>query len=151
MLGTNYRNPIKSLFPTPANTLQNILKKTRDGGRANWVSIAPSSVDVYTSSAIPGWKNSLLVSTLKTGELIRLQLNESGDSITGDTMNYFKDEARYRDVALSPDGKRIYMSIDSSSKTSGPTEDKGKRSRCSGCIVEFMYQGKGGASNKVQE
>ena len=142
-IGTDYRNPIKSLYPTAANTMQDILKKSREGKRPEWASVAPSSVEVYTSSAIPGWKNSLLIPTLKTGELIRLQLNAGGDGVAGDTIIYFKDVARYRDVAISPDGKKIYMAIDSSAKSSGPTEGKSKRSHCSGCIVEFTYQGQG--------
>ena len=55
-IGADYRNPIKSLYPTAANTMQDILKKSREGKRAEWASVAPSSVEVYTSSAIPGWK-----------------------------------------------------------------------------------------------
>jgi glucose/arabinose dehydrogenase len=122
--------------------LQNVLNKTREGEKIDWLSEAPSSIDVYTSSAIPGWKNSLLIPTLKTGQLIRLQLNANGNGITGDTINYFREEvARYRDIAISPDGTKIYMAVDSSSKSSGPTEGKKKKSFCRGCIVEFTYQG----------
>lgn len=142
-MGADYRNPIMSLFATPNNILRNVLNETRSGGYANWPSVAPSSIDVYTSSAIPGWKNSLLVPTLKGGDLIRLQLNESGDGIVGDTMSYFKAHVRYRDIAISPDGKKIYLAIDSSQYSSGPTEGRGIVSNCGGCIVEYTYVGKG--------
>lgn len=82
------------------------------------------------------------MTALKTGQLIRLQLNANGDGITGDTINYFKEDvARYRDIAISPDGSKIYLAIDSSAKSSGPTEGKKKKSYCRGCIVEFSYQG----------
>ncbi|TDH24163.1 hypothetical protein EXU57_15215 [Segetibacter sp. 3557_3] len=139
-IGASYRNPVKSLYPTPHSELQNILNKTLEGDRAEWISEAPSSIDVYTSSAIPGWKNSLLIPALKTGQLVRLQLNAANDGIMGDTINYFKDVARYRDLAISPDGRNIYLSVDSSSKSSGPTEGKSKKSFCRGCIVAFTYE-----------
>jgi glucose/arabinose dehydrogenase len=113
----------------------------REGRRAEWISEAPSSIDVYTSAAIPGWKNSLLITALKTGKLIRLQLNDKGDKVVGDTLTYFKDVARYRDLALSPDGKKIYLCLDRSNQTSGPTQGKQNQNNCSGCIVEFTYKG----------
>jgi PQQ-dependent dehydrogenase (s-GDH family) len=139
-IGADYRNPIKSFYPTPNNTLQNILSQTREGEKIDWISEAPSSLDVYTSAAIPGWQNSLLMPTLKTGQVIRLQLNSGGDGITGDTLVYFKEEvARYRDLAISPDGRKIYLAVDSSTKSSGPTEGKKKKSFCRGCIVEFSF------------
>lgn len=143
-----YRNPIKSLYPTANTALKDILNKTRDGKKADWISEAPSSVDIYTSPTIPGWKNSLLIPALKTGQLIRLQLNASGDGIAGDTINYFKDVARYRDIAISADGSKIYIAIDSSLKSSGPTQGKKKRSSCRGCIVEFTYKGQSAQANK---
>jgi PQQ-dependent dehydrogenase (s-GDH family) len=140
-IGADYRNPIKSFYPTSNAYLSNVLTQTRDGKEVDWVSEAPGSIDVYTSPAIPGWKNSLLLPALKTGQLIRLQLNAEGNGIVGDTMNYFKEKARYRDLAISPDGSKIYLSVDSSAKSSGPTEGKKKKSFCRGCIVEFSYQG----------
>jgi PQQ-dependent dehydrogenase (s-GDH family) len=141
-IGPVYRNPIKSLYPTPHSTLQHVLTKTREGENMDWVSEAPSSIDVYTASIIPGWKSSLLLPALKTGQLIRLQLNANGNAINGDTLMYFKEEvARYRDIAIAPDGRKLYLAIDSSSKSSGPTEGKKKKSFCRGCIVEFTYKG----------
>jgi len=147
-IGTAYRNPMKSFYPTPKTTLQHILSKRRNGENVKWISEAPSSIDVYTATAIPGWKNSLLMPTLKTGQLLRLQLNARGDGITGDTMVYFKDVARYRDVALAPEGNRIYLAIDSAAQSSGPTEDNKKESSCRGCIVEFTYTGTGTGATK---
>ena len=72
---------------------------------------------------------------------MRLQLNNNGDGITGDTLIYFKEEvARYRDIALAPDGRKIFMAVDSSARSSGPTEGKPKKSFCRGCIVEFSFR-----------
>jgi PQQ-dependent dehydrogenase (s-GDH family) len=148
-IGADYRNPIKSFYPTPNRVLQNVLQTTRDGKPVEWVSEAPSSIDVYTSTAIPGWKNSLLVPALKTGQLIRQQLSANGDAIVGDTLMYFKEDvARYRDLAISPDGLSIYLAVDSSSRSSGPTAGKSKKSFCRGCIVEFRYEGQSKAATK---
>lgn len=149
----NYRDPIKSLYPTSHSYLTEIFKRTKnsDPNKPTWKSEAPSSIDVYTSSAIPGWKNSLLIPTLKEGKLIRLKLNESGNGITGDTINYFKGPVRYRDIAISPDGTKLYLALDSSSTTSGPSEQHAKGNACKGCILEFAYISGGSAGNSKQQ
>ena len=95
---------------------------------------------MYTAAAIPGWQNSLLVPTLKHGKLLRLRLNAAGTGILGDTLTYFKAPVRYRDVALSPDGRRLYLATDSASVTSGPSKEDPKGTSCKGCILEFTYQ-----------
>ena len=112
-----------------------------------WPSEAPSSLAVYTATAIPGWQNSLLLPTLKHGKLIRLQLDATGKGLVGDTLTYFKAPVRYRDVALSPDGRRIYLATDSASVTSGPSKEDPKSPSCKGCILEFTYQPAGPGGN----
>jgi len=94
-----------------------------------WPTVAPSSIDFYGSypRTIPGWTNSLLVTSLKHG-LFRLKLvNSDGSRIdsnstafTTDTIAYFKGN-RVRDIAISPHGDTIFFAIDSSGSTSGPT------------------------------
>jgi glucose/arabinose dehydrogenase len=106
-----------------------------------WASEAPSSIEVYTSDAIPGWKNSLLISTLKGNKLIRLRLNDKGDKIVGDTVSYFKNKIRYRDIAISPDGKRIYLSVDSTAASSNPAKENPEKIYNPGSIIEFTYTG----------
>jgi hypothetical protein len=83
----------------------------------------------------------LLVPTLKEGKLIRLKLTSSGTGVTGDTLTYFKLPVRYRDIALSPDGTKIYLAVDSTSVTSGPSKEDPQQISYKGCIVEFAYQG----------
>ena len=93
-----------------------------------WPTVAPSSIDYYGSypNTIPGWTNSLLVTSLKYG-LFRLKLKTPGDRVdslsTGsitDTIPYFHGN-RIRDVAINPHGDTMYFAIDSSGSTSGPT------------------------------
>ena len=136
-----YRDPIKTLYPNSHAFLQDLFAEssTQDQG-PEWASEAPSSLAVYTAAAIPGWQNSLLLPTLKHGKLIRLQLNAAGTAITGDTLTYFKAPVRYRDLAFSPDGRRIYLATDSASVSSGPSKEDPKGTTCKGCILEFTYQ-----------
>jgi hypothetical protein len=95
---------------------------------------------VYTAAGIPGWQNSLLLPALKHGKLIRLQLNAAGTGVVGDTMTYFKAPVRYRDMAISPDGKRLFLLTDSTSVSSGPSKEDPKNTSCKGCLLEFTYQ-----------
>jgi Glucose / Sorbosone dehydrogenase len=83
--------------------------------------IAPSGLDIYTKDVIPDWVNSLLLVSLK-GTLYRLKLSSDGLSIQGDALEYFKSMNRYRDIALNPDGRTIYISTDE------------------GTILEFSYR-----------
>ncbi|MBA9076820.1 PQQ-dependent sugar dehydrogenase [Rufibacter quisquiliarum] len=145
-----YRDPLLSLYPHSNAFLQRILEQERSGGKASpeWPSDAPSSIEVYTASAIPGWQNSLLIPTLKTGKLIRVKLNASGTAVVGDTLSYFhQSQTRYRDLALSPDGEKIYLAVDSSSVTSGPSGEDPKSNQYRGAILEFTYL-RGGKSGE---
>src|SRR5205085_1292198 len=91
-IGVIYRNPIKSMYPLPGSQLRTIFNKTKSNApdKPDWPAEAPSSIAVYTATAIPGWRNSLLITTLKTGRLIRLKLNSAGNAVVGDTVAYFK-------------------------------------------------------------
>lgn len=66
--------------------------------------IAPAGLDYYNHDAMPEWKNSLLLVTLKTQSLRVLRLNKAGDSIVGEAVFLEKQFGRLRDVCVSPDG-----------------------------------------------
>lgn len=114
--------------------------------------IAPSSIEVYKDAAIPGWQNSILVPSLKGGRVYRMKLDDAtGTSLiplsTGvDTAAYFAGQGRFRDVAISPDGRKIYVACDLSGATSGPTGGFNNKINTStppnaGKILEFTYTG----------
>jgi PQQ-dependent dehydrogenase (s-GDH family) len=91
-----------------------------------WPTIAPSSIDYYDKSYIPGWNNSLLVSSLKLG-MYRLKLKPDGSGIDStstpqiiDTIPYLHGY-RIRDIAIAPTGDTLFFAIDSTGSTSGPT------------------------------
>lgn len=141
-IGAAYRNPIKTLYPNSHSFLTNLFNNIKaTGNGSEWPSEAPSSIEVYTSSAIPGWKNSVLLPALKGNKLLRLKLNQAGNQISGDTINYFKGKVRYRDIAIAPNGKDIYLAVDSTSVTSGPSENDSQKASYRGCIIVFTYLG----------
>lgn len=152
-LGTAYKDPIFTFYPalkgntTTANTIQYIYSQVNAGNGANsgWPSEAPSGMDVYTKTVVPGWKNSLIVSALKWGRLMRLKLNSAGDAITStdgkDTVGYFDSQNRFRDIAFSPDGRDIFVIMDKSSATSGPSTNNPSIISCAGCVQKYRFLG----------
>lgn len=88
-----------------------------------WCTVAPSDGIYYNSHAIPAWTNSILMVTLKKGdstdmELYQFKLNAQGsmEASTSQHPNpkkYFTADqqlnGRLRDVAISPDGKKVYL------------------------------------------
>jgi glucose/arabinose dehydrogenase len=73
-------------------------------------SIAPSGMAYYDASAIPGWKGSLLVGSLKFGLLARLQLE--GARVVREERLLQGLGDRVRDVRVGPDGL-VYLLTDS--------------------------------------
>ena len=139
-LGPDYRDPLKTFYPNSNAFLKKLFVYNRaTGDEGHWPSEAPSSLAVDTSDAIPGWKNSLLMPSLKTHRLIRLKLSAHGDHIVGDTLTYFPRTGRIRDVAISPDGRHLYLAVDSSAFTSVPSRAELSQETYRGCIVEFTY------------
>ncbi|RXK59227.1 T9SS type A sorting domain-containing protein [Lacibacter luteus] len=127
----NAKEPLRSIFPSS--------NPPTGGDNMLWPSIGPSGTDFYGSTSIPGWQNSLLVATLKGGVIARYKLSNDGLQIISDTINYFRGMGRYRDVAVSPDGLKIYVACDSSGSTSGPTGNVTTTPANPGSILEFTY------------
>lgn len=144
-IGAKYRDPIFTFYPGAQATINGIYL-TNTPGNISWPSEAPSGIDVYTNSMVPGWKNSLIVGSLKGGRLIRINLNAAGTGTapngnTSDTNTLFRSVNRFRDIAISPDGKSIFTVIDSSSITSGPTTANPIISACRGCVQKYTFLG----------
>jgi PQQ-dependent dehydrogenase (s-GDH family) len=105
-----------------------------------WPTVAPSSIEHYEGD-IPGWSNSLIVTTLKRGSLYRIPLNEDGVTVAGTIERYFQSENRFRDLAISPDGKSIYVATDPgglAEKTGGGVVFEMQNP---GSILVFTYTG----------
>jgi hypothetical protein len=165
-IGSGYRDPIYSFYAAPKGSVQNptsVLWSIQhiyanidmDPSAAtvpypqnlngNWFSDGISGMDLYTGSMIPGWKNSLLIGNLKGGKVTRMKLNASGTGVLTaapyDTIGLFRSTNRFRDIALAPDGKTIFVVIDSSATTSGPTSGNPIISACGGCVQKYTFIG----------
>ncbi len=109
-----------------------------------WPTTGVSSVQYYGGQGIPGWDAVLLITTLKRGSLYVQPLAGDGKKAAGHMNRYFQSENRYRDTAVHPDGKTIYIATDSQgiaeSRTGGVTTEMENK----GAILAFTYVGEGG-------
>jgi glucose/arabinose dehydrogenase len=137
---TGYADPLKSFYPTQNSRLRAVFEKMveDDKQKVEWVSLAPSGICSYSSNAIPGWKNSLLIASLKEGKIVRLALDNTGSKVLKEE-EYFQSKARYRAITVSGKGDQIYVTTDNSTVTSGPTEKNKEQSSLHGVILEFSY------------
>lgn len=115
------------------------------GGWLTWPTIAASSIEVYEQNVIPNWNRSLLIPSLKAGLIVRLKLDSTGLVVTdSSTIPAMRHQGRYRDLCISPDGKKIYVACDLSGTTSGPSggfNGGGAPPPHAGRILEFAYTG----------
>jgi glucose/arabinose dehydrogenase len=145
----SYKDPLFSAYPGPdASTgsslsIDSIWRNTT-GANANWPSEAWSGLDIYKNTVIPGWKNSLVACGLKWGRLLRLKLGTGNSTIVptngADTVAYFQGKNRYRDIAFNPNGKDMYVSMESST-SSGPAAGVATVPQCTNCVIKYTFLG----------
>jgi PQQ-dependent dehydrogenase (s-GDH family) len=111
-------------------------------------SVAPAGIDIYTARAIPTWANSVLLAAMRTGTMYRMKLGADGKAVAGSPIEYFKTTNRYRDVAISPDGGRIFLSTDSFGATSDADGQRTETLSHPGTVLEFTYTGPARASGR---
>ena len=104
--------------------------------------IAPGGVDVYTGDGIPGWKNSLLVLSLIRGAVYRLPLAPDGRSVQEPPTELFKSGNRYRDIALNPNGRTLYLATDVSGPSRSAAGVVTQTLANPGSILELTYTGR---------
>lgn len=111
------------------------------GGWLTWPTIGPSSAKIYEGfdNQIPGWENSILITTLKKGRIYKQKLSADGNSVVGAPEELFYTQNRYRDLAFDPDGKTIYIITDSGGTTSGPSGSSTLAVTDLGKILKFTY------------
>lgn len=148
-IGSDYKNPLTSFYPTGNKLLTELYENIKKGKKQEWQSFAPSSVEVYQSEAIPGWKNSLLIPTLKGARLLRIKLDNQGKVANSTVYEYVRGNVRYRDIAISNDGTKLYLAIDSASVSSGPSKADPKQVSYRGSILELTYKDKTSRANKA--
>ena len=101
--------------------------------------VAPAGLEVYTSPAIPGWRNSLLLTTMISGVVFRMPLTDDPRNPVGAPVAYFKTLNRYRDIAVAPDGIRFYLATDPDGRTVGSDGALTRELANPDAILEFVY------------
>ena len=72
--------------------------------------LAVCGIDYYDHDAIPEWKNSLLVTTLKARRVVALKLSQDGRSVLQEEAFFHQWWGRLRDICISPDG-RVFIAV----------------------------------------
>jgi trimeric autotransporter adhesin len=153
-IGASYKDPLFSAYPS-STTFPSIttLWNVTTGANASWPSEGWSGLDLYTHTLVPGWNKSLVAASLKWGRLVRLRLNAAGiatapTNTAQDTVSYFGSTNRFRDIAFAPNGKDVYVIMDRSSTTSGPSAANPIVPACAGCVQKYTFLGYADASGK---
>jgi PQQ-dependent dehydrogenase (s-GDH family) len=120
--------PLQTFFTVPS---------THDARASGNATAALSGLDVYASSAIPGWSPSILVTSLVSGTIFRIPL----DAVDEPPLTYFKSQDRYRDLAISPDGLRIYAVTTNVGRTLTAAGEMTPELANPGSLLEFTYVG----------
>lgn len=149
-IGTTYKDPLYSAYAASQAVVNNIWNTNPPN--SGWPSEGWAGLDLYTHSLVPGWRKSLIATSLKWGRLVRLKLDQAGTAVVPiggqDTVSYFGSTNRYRDLALSPDGKDMYVIMDRSATTSGPSANNPVVPACGGCVQKYTFLGYADAAGK---
>ena len=140
----SFEEPLATLFTVP--TGYNFSDPACKGiDYICWPTVGASSVEHYQAkgSGVPGWDRVLLVTALKRGSLYVVPLKSNGKAGAGYISRYFQSENRFRDTAVSPDGKTIYIATDSGGLVEALAGGVTRRMQNSGAILAFTYTGEG--------
>jgi len=134
-------SPIVTMFTVPSDW-NFVDPKCHGMDFVCWPTIAASSIETYwRADGIPGWAHSLIVTTLKRGSIYRIPLAADGRHLSGPIERYFQSENRFRDTAVSPDGKTIYVATDNGGLAESSSGGTTTTMHDPGTILAFTYHG----------
>lgn len=135
----NFHEPVKTFYTVPKGFNFND-DRCKGASFLCWPTIALSSIAYYPEDGpIPGWGNSLLVTSLKNGALYRVPLNNDKATVQGDQTTYFHTPNRYRVARLSPDGKTVYIATDNAGYVFDFNGRPTRTMANPGAIIKFEY------------
>ena len=138
----DFTPPLATLFTVPSDW--NFEDSACDGANfVCWPTVAASSIEAYrpAEGGIAGFDNALLVTTLKRGSIYRVPLSADGQTRAGPIERYFHTQNRYRDTAISPDHRTIYVATDGGGVTEGMAGGVTNALANPGAILVFTYSG----------
>ena len=109
---------------------------------AAWTpTLAVCGLDYYDHDAIPEWKNTLLLTTLKASRVVAMKLSQDGRSVLEEEAFFNEWWGRLRDICISPDG-RVFIAVSNADGrgTVQPGDDRIVEivSLTAGCSVELF-------------
>ena len=125
---SDFMPPLATFFTVPS---------THDARTQGNATAALAGLEFYSSAAIPGWNPSVLVTGLMTGVVFRVSLATGAAA----PLTYFKSQDRYRDLAIAPDGRRIYAGTDAHGRVLTATGEPTTSLANPGALLEFTYTG----------
>lgn len=137
-----FNPPVATMFTVPDDW--NFADPGCEGGYfVCWPTVAASSIEAYrpATGGIPGFDNALLVTTLKRGSIYRIPLSADGQTRAGPIERYLHTRNRYRDTAISPDHRTIYVATDPGGITEGLAGGVTDQLANRGAILAFTYSG----------
>ena len=134
----NFKAPLQTLFTVDSD--YNFRQQSCGHKFICWPTVATSSLEAYELDSIPNWSPSLLVLSLKYGQLYRFKLDNSLSQIEEKPDLLFRTQNRYRDIAIHPDGKIFYIVTDSEGLTKAIKGGSSKELHHPGAILQFSYQ-----------
>lgn len=138
----NFVAPLKTFFSVDNNfNFANQVCADKDLYYICWPTIAPSSIAYYRGGkqGVPGWGNSVLITSLKRGIIYRVQLDASGTLPLGDAMPLFRSVNRYRDLVISTDGSTLYVATDTNHLGTTNAGNAAFTLENPGSIIAFKY------------
>lgn len=126
----DFVEPIATLFTVPADY---------DFATFMNATAAPAGIEVYAAAAIPEWNRSVLVTGMRSGIVYRFKLSPDGRHVAGPPIEYFRAANRYRDLALGPDGRRVFLVTDSFGTTQDTHDRRTNALANPGALLEFSY------------
>lgn len=136
--------PIATLFTVPSGyNFQD--PACRGVNYICWPTVGVSGVEFYGAGkdGIPGWDAVLLITTLKRGSLYVLPLSADRKKAGGPMSRYFQSENRYRDTAIHPGSRTIYVATDSEGLAESLEGGVTTNMQDKGAILAFTYAGEG--------
>lgn len=118
-----FRPPLATFYTVPSDHDFDDPACAAEGTEALcWPTIAPSSLAVYGDHPawIPGLAGSILVTSLKLGQVLSIKLGSDGLPSSPDARVLFASTDRLRDLAVSRDGAALFVSTDGGGHVMGP-------------------------------
>ena len=78
--------------------------------------------------------------SLKSGWVYRVKLNADGTAAVGEPTQHLKSTNRYRDIAISTDGRTIYLATDSQGSSTDASGRTVRQLANPGSIISFTHQ-----------